>query len=106
MNQSITRFKIKLVIQGFLQVQDMDFFEIFALTIRRKLLCIYLAIYVALNLFIHQIDIVKVYLGSLLDNNKLPIFIQLPLEMYELCQIQEELLCRLLRSLYRLKQLE
>ena len=44
---------------------------------RKKLLQIYQAIYLALNLIIHQVDIVDAYLESLLDKNKLLIFIKL-----------------------------
>lgn len=73
---------------------------------RRESLCIYLAICLALNLIIHQVDIVGAYLESLLDDNKYTIFMKLPPGMHELRQVREGLLCRLLRSLYGLKQSE
>lgn len=57
-----------------------------------------------LNLFIHRVDIVGAYLESPLGDNKLPIFMKLPPGMHDLRQIREDLLCRLLRSLYGLKQ--
>ena len=57
-----------------------------------------------LNLFIHQMDIVGAYLESLLGDNELPIFMKLLPGMRNLRQIREGLLCRLLRSLYGLKQ--
>lgn len=57
-----------------------------------------------LNMFIHQMDIIGAYLESLLGDNKLSIFIKLSLGMDNLRQIQEGLLCRLLKSLYGLKQ--
>lgn len=57
-----------------------------------------------LNLFIHQVDIVGAYLESLLSNNELSIFMKLPPGMHDLRQIRKRLLCRLLRSLYGLKQ--
>ncbi len=56
------------------------------------------------NLFIHQVDIVGAYLESLLGDNELPIFMKLPPGIRNLRQIREGLLCRLLRSLYGLKQ--
>ena len=71
---SVARFKARLVAQGFSQVQGIDFCEIFAPTVRRKSLRIYLAICLALNLFIHQVDIVGAYLKNLLDDNEFPIF--------------------------------
>ena len=101
---SVARFKARLVAQGFSQVQGIDFSETFAPTVRRESLRIYLALCLMLNLFIHQVDIVSAYLESPLGNNKLPIFIKLPPGMHDLRQIREGLLCRLLRSLYRLKQ--
>lgn len=105
-NRLVARFKARLIVKGFLQVQNIDFFETFLPIIRKALLYIYLTIYIISNLFIHQVDIVKTYLKSQLDDNKFFIFIQLLLGMYELCQIQEKLMCRLLKSLYGLKQLE
>ncbi len=101
---SVARFKARLVAQGFLQVPGIDFSETFALTVRRESLRIYLALCLMLNLFIHQVDIVGVYLESLLGDNELPIFMKLPPGICNLRQIREGLLCRLLRSLYGLKQ--
>ena len=103
-NGSVARFKARLVAQGFFQVQGIDFSETFAPTVRRESLRIYLALCLILNLFIYQVDIVGAYLESPLGDNELPIFMKLPPGMHDLRQIQEGLLCRLLRSLYRLKQ--
>lgn len=100
---SVARFKARLVAQGFSQVQGIDFSESFAPTLRRESLQIYLAICLALNLFIHHVDIVGAYLKSLIDDNEFPIFMRLPPGMHQLRQIREGL-CRLLRSLYGLKQ--
>lgn len=101
---SVSKFKAKIVAQGFSQVQGIDFTKTFAPTVKRKSLCIYLAICPALNLIIYQVDIVGAYLESLLDNNEYLIFIRLLPRMYKLRQIRKKLLCRLLRSLYGLKQ--
>lgn len=57
-----------------------------------------------LGLIIHQVDIVDAYLESLLDDNKFPIYMKLPPEMHQFCQVREGLLCKLLKSLYGLKQ--
>ena len=101
---SVARFKVRLVTQGFFQVQGIEFLETFAPTVRRESLHIYLALCLMLNLFIHQVDIVGAYLKSPLNNNELPIFMKLLPGMHNLHQIREGLLCRLLRSLYGLKQ--
>ncbi len=76
----------------------------FTLIVRRKSLQVYLALYVMLNLIIHQVEIMDAYLESKLGDNKLSIFMKLSPGMCNLCQIRESLLCRLLRSLYGLKQ--
>ena len=65
---------------------------------------IYLTLYLILNLFIHLIDIVGIYLKSLIGDNEFPIFMRLLPGMHNFGQIQEGLLCQLLRSLYSLKQ--
>lgn len=49
-------------------------------------------------------DIVGAYLKSELGDNELLIFLKLSLGMHKLRQIQENILCKLLRSLYDLKQ--
>ena len=101
---SVARFKARLVAQGFSQVQGIDFSKTFAPTVRRESLQIYLALCLMLNLFIHQVDIVGAYLESSLGDNELSIFMKLPPGIHNLCQIREGLLCRLLRSLYGLRQ--
>ena len=101
---SVARFKARLVAQGFSQVQGIDFSETFAPPVRRESLRIYLALCLMLNLFIHQVDIVGAYLESLLSDNELPIFMKLPPGIRDLRQVRERLMCRLLRSLYGLKQ--
>ena len=54
----VVKFKTKLMAQGFLQIQGIDFSDIFALIIWKELLYIYLAICIALNYFIYQVDII------------------------------------------------
>ncbi len=104
-HDSVARFKVRLVAQGFSQVHGINFSKTFARIVRRKSLQIYLVLCLILNLFIHQVDIVGAYLESLLKDNELPIFMKLPPGMHHLCQIREGLLCKLLRSLYSLRQL-
>lgn len=103
-DSSVIRFKARLVVQRFFQVQGIDFSETFAPMVRRESPYIYSALCLMLNLFIHQVDIVGAYLKNLLGNNELRIFMELPPGMHDFCQIQKELLYGLLRSLYGLKQ--
>lgn len=73
--------------------------------VKQKSLQIYLAIYLAFNLIIHQVNILDTYIKSLLDINEYLIFLKLPSDMHKFCySIQKSLLYRLLQSLYRLKQ--
>lgn len=102
-DRSIARIKARLVAQGFFQVPGIDFSEIFVPTVRRKSLRIYLPLCLALNLFIHQVDIVDAYLERHLSNNDLPIFMSLLPSIRQLKQIRKRLLCKLVMSLYGLK---
>lgn len=99
----MARFKARPVAHGFSQVLDINFAETFPPIVRRESLQIYLALCLMLKLFIHQVDIVGVYLKSLLSDNDLPILIKLPPGIYIIRQIREGLICRLLRSLYSLR---
>lgn len=72
--------------------------------VKQESLQIYLAICLALNLIIHQVNIVGTYLESLLDDNKYPIFMKLLPDIYELYFFWECLSCRLLKSLYGPRQ--
>lgn len=72
-------------------MQEVNFLEIFALTIRRVSLRIYLALYLMLNLFIYQVDIISAYLKSLLSDKELPIFMKRLPETHNLFQVREGL---------------
>lgn len=63
---------------------DIDYEEIFVPTTRRKSLCIFLAIFIALGLIIHLVNIIGTYLKSHKDNNKFLIFKKPLLKMYKL----------------------
>lgn len=78
--------------------------ESFALSKRRESPQLYLALCLLFNLFIHQVDIMGVYIDSLLEDNKLSIFMKLLSKMYHLYQIWKNLLYRLLKSLFCLRQ--
>ena len=103
---SIARYKARLVAQGFSQVYGVDFNETFSLTVRRESLRIFLSIECLCRLIIEQINIVGAYLKSLLSDNDLPIFMKLPSGMETFRSIQPGLVCRLLRSIYGLRQSE
>lgn len=91
---TIERFKARLVAQAFSQ---------FAPTVRKESLKIFFAIATILGLIVHQDDIVGAYLESLLDDNVHPIYMKPPPGVH---RIRNGLYCRLLKSLYELKQSE
>lgn len=87
-NRSVAKFKAQLIAQSFSQIPGIDFAEIFTPMVRKKSLQIYLAICLFLNLIIYQVDIIETYLESDLSDNKLPIFITLPLRMHKLKHVR------------------
>lgn len=62
--------------QSFFQIPGINFTKMFTLIVKRKLLQIYLAIYTLFGLIIYQVDIIRAYLKSILDNNKFPIYVK------------------------------
>lgn len=76
----------------------------FSLIVRKKFLQIFLAIIYLFELIINQIDIVMVYLESLLRNNNLPIFIKLLPKMETFRFGRTRLVCHLFCNIYKLKQ--
>ena len=98
---SIKRYKPRLVTQKFSQVYRIDYTEIFALIIKHKLLRIFLVIAIILGIILVQINTVRSYLESAISQNKQPIYMRIPRE----CLVgREGLVCKILKSLYKLKQ--
>lgn len=71
-NGTIAQFKAWLMAQSFFQVLGIKFTKRFALIVKKKLLQIYLIIYILFRFIIYQVNIIGVYLKTLLDNNKYP----------------------------------
>ena len=63
----IERYKACLVAQEFLQQEGIDYKETFASTVQKESLRLYLTIVAAMNLKLHQIDVVAAYLVSNLE---------------------------------------
>lgn len=74
----VARYKARLVAQRYSQIPSIDFNETFAPTVQRESLSIFLAISALFGFLVEQIDIVGVYLESLMGDNELPIFMKLP----------------------------
>ncbi|POM64517.1 LOW QUALITY PROTEIN: Integrase catalytic core protein, partial [Phytophthora palmivora] len=95
----IDSFKARLVIKGFLQEYGIDYNEIFSPVIRMEVLRLLLTIAAILNLEIHQMDVKTAFLNGFLEE--------------EICMAQpegftttgqEDLVCKLIKSLYGLNQ--
>ena len=96
----VERYKARLVAQGFFQVYGIDYIETFSPTIRRESLKIFLAITAMLGMILIQMDVVDKYLESALSQNKQPIYMKIP----QGCIVRKGLVCKILKSLYGLKQ--
>ncbi len=71
---------------------------------QRESLRIFLVISALFGFLVEQMDIVRAYLESLIGDNEFPIFIKLPPGIRDLRSVRKGLVCRLLRSIYSLKQ--
>ena len=99
-NSFIERYKAKLIVQEFSQVYGIDYTKTFSPSIRRKSLKIFIAITAMLRMILIQMNVVGVYLESILSQNKQPIYMKIPQGWI----VREGLVCKILKSLYRLKQ--
>ena len=98
LDDSIERYKGLLFTQGFLQMHRIDYIEIFASTIRRELLRIFLAIVTLLGMIILQIDVIDAYFENTLRQSNYPIY----MKILQGCKIgRKKLVCKILKSLYR-----
>lgn len=59
------RFKACLIMQGYLQVYEIDYIKTFILSIRQELLRIFLVIATILRMMVLQLNIIGAYLESL-----------------------------------------
>ena len=97
---SIDRFKARLVAKGFSQKEGLDFKETFAPVARMPSLRALLAIAAAQDLEIHQMDVRTAFLNGELEEE---IYMQQP-EGFVAPGSQANLVCKLNRSIYGLKQ--
>lgn len=97
----IRRFKARLCARGFMQEKNIDYTEMFSPVVRYDSLRVLLAIAASKNLEIAQFDVQTAFLYGTLDEE---IYMEIPegLSMDE--ETREEQVCRLVKSLYGLKQ--
>ena len=98
-NGDIEQYKCRLVAQGFSQTQGIDYDETFAPVAGFNTIRSLLAMAVNHGMIIEQMDVVIAFLNGKLKED---IFMSQPPDFVE--KGEEELVCRLKRSLYGLKQ--
>ena len=94
------RYKARYVAQGFKQVEGSDYTETFAPTAKMSTVRMLMQISVNEDLIVHQLDVKTAYLNAPLDTE---IYMNQPLG-YETAQNDCKMVCKLLKSLYGLKQ--
>lgn len=98
-NDQVERYRARLVVKGYAQKEGIDFKEIFSPVVRFTTIRVVLAMCATFNLHLEQLDVKIAFLHGELEE--------------EICMLQpkgfdeqgkENLVCRLTKSLYRLKQ--
>ncbi|KAL0412089.1 UNVERIFIED_CONTAM: Retrovirus-related Pol polyprotein from transposon RE1 [Sesamum latifolium] len=94
---TIDRHKARLVAKGYNQIEKIDYFDSFSLVAKVVIVNTLLVVTASLQWHIHQVDINNAFLHGYLDEE----IYMTPPEGYS---IPPRHVCRLIRSLYRLKQ--
>jgi hypothetical protein len=97
----VTRYKARLVAQGFTQQQGFDYEETFAPVMKLTTLRILVAVAAAKDYSIKQLDVSTAYLHSEVDEE---IYMRQPPGFQVKGNKGQDLYCRLRRSIYGLKQ--
>ncbi|GJR08700.1 zinc finger, CCHC-type containing protein [Tanacetum coccineum] len=98
-DETIDKFKARLVIQGFRQKEGIDYFDTYAPVARITTIRLLLALAAIYNLVIHQMYVKTVFLNGDLDEE---VYMKQPEGFVMPCN--EQKVCKLVKSLYGLKQ--
>ena len=98
----VTKFKARLVAQGFSQVYGVDYQKTFAPTVHRESLRMFLALMASYNLELHQMDVKAAYLSGELDHKGENIYMCVPKGVTVMDP--DKMACRIVKGLYGLKQ--
>ena len=95
------KYKARFVAKGYTQVADIDYGETFAPTARMTSIRMLLQVAVHHDMIIHQMDVKSAYLNSDIDRD---LYVKQPKGYEKLSSNGDELVCKLQKSLYGLKQ--
>ena len=95
----IEKYKARLVAKGFKQRKDVDYFDTFAPATRTRSIRVLITLTAIHSLVIHQMDVKTAFLNGDLED-------EIYMEQPKGCVVprKEKMVCRLVESLYRLKQ--
>src|SRR5271169_4341381 len=96
----IVRLKARLVARGFSQIYGIDYLDTYAPVVKLASIRILLSLAAIYGLEIHQMDVVTAFLAGNLEEE---IYMEQP-EGFEVGTKDEDLVCRLRKSIYGLKQ--
>ena len=98
-NDQVERYRVRLVVKGYAQKECIDFNEIFSLVVRLTTVRVILAICATFDLHLEQLDVKTAFLHGELEDE---IYMLKPEGFAE--RGKKNLVCRLNKSLYGLKQ--
>jgi hypothetical protein len=96
---TIERYKARLVIKGYSQKEGEDFFDTYSPMARLTIIRVLLFLAASHGLIVHQMDVKTTFINGELDEE---IYMEQPARFVANCQ--EGMVCKLLKSLYGLKQ--
>jgi hypothetical protein len=96
---SVERYKARLVARGFTQTEGVDYTETYAPVVKMTSIRVLLSIVAIHDLELHQMDVKTAFLNGVLEED---IYMQQPEGFIETGK--EQLVCKLKRTLYGLKQ--
>jgi hypothetical protein len=96
---TIERYKVRLVVKGYSEKEGEDYFDTYSPVARLTIIRVLLSLAASHGLIVHQMDVKTAFLHGELDEE---IYMHQP-DGFVL-EGQRELVCKLLKSLYELKQ--
>ncbi len=100
--ERVEKFKVRLVAQRFSQVYSVDYKEMFAPTVCRESLRMFLALVALYDLKLHQMNVKAAYLSDELERERKSIYMCISKDVT--VKQPDRMICRIVKRLYGLKQ--